>query len=169
VYHLEDRQVDVWAVVMASRNGTRGAGLTPAAYDCTAYWDARAKGQTPPAIPPRSASGEPTCGFNATQEGGITGTMHVQAGDLTLAQIAANLEGFNMPERRPFVDRTGLEGRYDVDFRFTIYNGPATDPASTGVPLQREAMEDTLGLRMESRKETRQGLVIDRVTMPSPD
>jgi len=86
-------------------------------------------------------------------EGGI---MHVQGGGMTLAQIASFMEGFGMPDR-PFVDRTGLEGRYDVDIRFTIYNGPTTDTTPTGVPLLKEAMEDALGLRLESRKETRPG------------
>ena len=97
------------------------------------------------------------------------GIMHLQGGGMTMAQVASFMEGFAMPDRRPIADRTGLDGRYDVDVRFTMYVGPATDITTSGVPLLKEAMEDALGLRLEPRKEARAGLIIDRVSMPSPD
>jgi uncharacterized protein (TIGR03435 family) len=165
-FHVEDRPVDVWAMVIASRTGTRGVGLTPAAYDCTAFFTARLNGQTPPSVPPRPPGGRPSCGMATDESNGV---FHIQGGGMTLTQIASFMEGFAMPERRPIVDRTGVEGRFDVDFRFTIYRGPTTDTTPTGLPLLKEAMEDGLGLRLESRKETRPGLIIDRVSMPSPD
>ena len=86
-----------------------------------------------------------------------------------MAQIAAFMEGLAMPDRRPIVDRTGLGGRYDLDMRFTIYNGPQTDITPSGVPLLKEAMADALGLRLEPRRESRPGLVIDHIERATED
>jgi uncharacterized protein (TIGR03435 family) len=163
-FHVEHRPVDIYAMVIASRNGTLGRGMRPAAFDCTAYFAALQRGEAPPAIPSRPAGGTPACGI-ATDED--SGTFHLQGGGMTMAQLAAFMESFVMPDRRAIVDRTALDGRYDLDMRFTIYNGPQTDITPTGVPLLKEAMEDALGLRLEPRKESRPGLVIDHIERPS--
>src|SRR4030095_5696652 len=97
-----------------------GRGVTPAAFDCTAWFEARRRGETPPPVPARKPGGMPSCGAATDSEGAI---MRVQAGGMTMAQLANFMGGFAVPERRPIVDRTGLTGRYDFDGRVTLYSG----------------------------------------------
>ena len=66
--------------------------------------------------------------------------------------------------RRPVVDRTGLSDTFDVDLKYT--------PDSMG---QREdfphlrALEEQLGLKLESGKEPMEVLVIDDAQLPTPN
>jgi uncharacterized protein (TIGR03435 family) len=76
--------------------------------------------------------------------------------------------------RRRVIDRTGLTGLFDYDVEWTPTVAPAgvvvpTDrPAETG-PNIFTALEEQLGLKLESGKETLPVLVIDNVNQPSPD
>ncbi|HEY1805677.1 MAG TPA: TIGR03435 family protein [Terracidiphilus sp.] len=76
---------------------------------------------------------------------------------------------------RVVIDKTGLDGRYDVEFRWT----PAADGVSpnndTGGPASSAdsglsiftAIQEQLGLKFESTKGPMQVLVIDHAEMPS--
>jgi uncharacterized protein (TIGR03435 family) len=61
---------------------------------------------------------------------------------------------------RPVLDRTGLTGLYDFSFEF------ATGPNSTA-PSIFTALEQELGLKLESRREPVEMLVVDHVERPS--
>jgi uncharacterized protein (TIGR03435 family) len=74
------------------------------------------------------------------------------------------------------VDRTGLTGRYDFTLRFfptegstPVMNGqPATpSPDDAAAPSIFTAVQEQLGLKLESTKGTVEGLVIDHVERPS--
>ena len=75
--------------------------------------------------------------------------------------------------RRRVIDRTGLTGLFDYDVEWTPTVAPAgvvvpTDwPAETG-PNIFTALQEQLGLKLESGKETLPVLVIDSVNQPSP-
>ena len=159
-FHIEKREMDVYAMVVA-RPGL-GRGLTPATFDCTAVFAARARGETPPPIPPPSGD-KPTCGFSTPFEDGV---IRVLGGGMTMDRIAAFMEGFRTaPERRPIIDRTGLTGRYDIDMKFSLSGALSVNASIPKEPMLHEAMEDYLGLRLEPRRELREVLIIDRVTM----
>ena len=75
---------------------------------------------------------------------------------------------------RPVVDRTGLAGNYDIEleFRPEISTGdpvdqPITAPPDLDKPSIFTALEEQLGLRLESSRTTVDVLVIDRAEPPT--
>lgn len=79
---------------------------------------------------------------------------------------------------RPVVDQTGLTGKYDFQFTFTPnesqFHGhsplpPATPAKPYSAPNLFEAMQQQLGLKMESRKTPVDVIAIDHVDHPSPN
>lgn len=82
----------------------------------------------------------------------ITGTGYTTT---TLAQDLAR------PTGRVVLDKTGLDGRYDIDLHWAN----ADDPASTG-PSLFTALEEQLGLKLQPAHAPVQVLVIDHVEAP---
>jgi len=91
---------------------------------------------------------------------------------MTLAEITQSLTQELATELgRVVIDKTGLAGRYDVTLKWT----PGTDgaPSDNGTenagsgPSIFTAMQEQLGLKLESTKGPVQVLVIDHVEMPS--
>jgi uncharacterized protein (TIGR03435 family) len=78
---------------------------------------------------------------------------------------------------RPVVDRTGITGKYDFTLNWTPDDsqfrsmGARVPPApeNTTVPGLFTAIEEQLGLRLESTRAPIEVLVIDRVEKPTPD
>lgn len=81
--------------------------------------------------------------------------------DAPVTNLARFLAGFL---GRTVVDRTGLTGRYDISFTVPIQEDRSQD-ASTTALLQ--ALEDQLGLKLVSRKEMVDTIVIDHMEQPS--
>ena len=77
----------------------------------------------------------------------------------SMAFLAAQLQ---RPAGLPVEDRTGLAGSYDLDLRFA----PDLNEDSA-LPSLFKALEETLGLKLESRKIPVEVLVIDHVD-PTP-
>jgi len=72
--------------------------------------------------------------------------------------------------QRQVVDETGLTGVYDFDLRFRQESpGQIGESADSNSPSLYTALTDQLGLKLESRKEPVQVLVIDHVEKPSPN
>ena len=76
---------------------------------------------------------------------------------------------------RPVLDRTGLTGTYDVDLVFTpAQPGPGVAGAALAVAPSDvlsifTAVQEQLGLRLESRREPVDVVVIDSVERPTPN
>ena len=71
---------------------------------------------------------------------------------------------------RPVVDRTGLDGRYDVEYSYAPK--PVTAPAVDVVdnlPLLGVALEEQLGLELESERTDVPVLVVESIERPSPN
>lgn len=108
---------------------------------------------------------ESTADAKTFRENSAIGTV-VKA--MTMKEWADFISG---PLETPVVDRTGLTGRYDFSLDFTAYlpggekvMNVAFDNAN-GIVIA--AMQGELGLKLESRKEMLEVLVIDRVEKPS--
>jgi uncharacterized protein (TIGR03435 family) len=76
------------------------------------------------------------------------------------------------PLGRTVVNRTGLTGRYDIDLRYAPGSGLAafSDSAPAGEtsdPSLFTALQEQLGLKLESTRGPVEMLVIDRVELPS--
>ena len=88
---------------------------------------------------------------------------HWEGKGLDLDNIARNL-AFQLG--RPVVNRTGLEGRYDLILDFEPEDGPITG-VEVRKPSLFTAVQDQLGLKLESRKTPVEMLVVDRIERPS--
>lgn len=70
-----------------------------------------------------------------------------------------------MTTRRPVIDRTGLAGEFNFDLEFAPFE-PAT-PVDSSAPALFTALQEKLGLRLETTKARLEGLVIDHAERPS--
>jgi uncharacterized protein (TIGR03435 family) len=166
--HDDTREMPIFALVLARADGKLGPQIHPAAVDCDAVRAAGGRGAGAPPGPPGSAD-RPQCGIRLAP-----GNMLV--GGSTLAQFASSIGGF---VGRIVVDRTGLTGAYDFNLTWTpdqirADNRPpgAPDPLINGVPIDPNgpsiftAVQEQLGLKLESQKGPVAVLVIDRVDHP---
>jgi uncharacterized protein (TIGR03435 family) len=156
VAHLEKRELPAFALILANRDGKLGPRLVRSGSTCAPV--------TPPPgvpIPPPPPPGGPaftpvlpqdplgdTCGF-VNFPGWVSGRT------ITMAHVAQILIQLT---RRPVVDETGLTGDFDVD---------VTELAQSDRPPLLTAIQDDLGLKLETRRRDVDVLVIDRVERPS--
>jgi uncharacterized protein (TIGR03435 family) len=79
--------------------------------------------------------------------------------DATMEQFANYMAGSVV--RRPVHDATGLKGKYDFVLKWVMdYGGPVTEDSS---PTIFEALQQQLGLKLESKKEMVDILVVDHI------
>jgi uncharacterized protein (TIGR03435 family) len=82
--------------------------------------------------------------------------------DASIGTVALLLSG---PAGRPVVDKTGLTGRYDMQIEMS-QSASATANSDQG-PSVFSAVQDQLGLKLESKKNPVEILVIDHIEHPS--
>ena len=96
---------------------------------------------------------------------------HLKASGVTMARLAETLTGIlNREVGRIVVDRTGIEGRYDLALEWSPDDGSSSSASSDSQgsgPSIFTALEEQLGLKLESSKGPVKILVIDRVEQPS--
>ena len=146
--HWETRELPVYALVVANE-GKLGPKLKPHAGDCDR---ARSGG------PPPSGSPAANCGtrMNMTATSGkVTGN------GISFDTFARNLSGGT---GRYVINKTGLTGSYDLELEFT----PDQSPDTTG-PSLFTAMQEQLGLKLDSQRAPVEVLVIDRLEKPTAD
>ena len=71
---------------------------------------------------------------------------------------------------RDVIDKTGLTGKYDIELKWTPDDRPASESGLTdqdAAPHLFTALQEQLGLRLESSKGPVQTLIIDHADMPS--
>jgi uncharacterized protein (TIGR03435 family) len=111
--------------------------------------------QTPSTPPPPSFNGEPIISVRTT--------IKTEGGELSLSNAPVSaFAGFLSGQfGRQVVDKTGLKGNYDVTLRWT--------PGQDATESIAAALQDQLGLRVESQHGPVPVLVIDQVERPSED
>ena len=65
------------------------------------------------------------------------------------------------------LDRTGLTGRYDFTVRWEGARGPAEQATVEEIAAMITALEDQLGLKLESSRAPEDVVVIDAVRRPT--
>lgn len=142
----EMRELPIYALVLARPDRRLGPMLRPAQPCFRASLDA------PPQSPPPGSG--PACGFR-----GGPGSPKIEGRGVTLAAL-----GFGLAARvgRVVVDRTQLEGNFDLDVEF------APDVTTDGTSIFT-ALQEQLGLRLESTRGPVKVMVIDRVAPPTED
>ena len=161
--HTETRELPIYALVMARDDRRPGPQLRPAAVDCAALAAARGRGAPPPA--PTPPGERPMCGMRT-----VPGRM--MAGGYALPDVARNLAPFT---GRMVVDKTGLAGTFDLDLTWTpdqIPQGPlppGVAPIDPNGPSIFTAVQEQLGLKLDSQRGPVDVLVIDRAERPTAD
>jgi uncharacterized protein (TIGR03435 family) len=167
--HVETREMPTYDLVLARPDGKLGPNLKPSKTDCKAMLANRRGG--PPPAPPQPGQ-QIECGFMIG--GGI-----MNAGGMPLTQLAQSLAQF---VNRVVTDKTGLTGEYDFQLTYTPegrgglpgipggpppgVDGPAADPDR---PSLFTALQEQLGLKLDSQKGPVDVLVIDSVEQPTED
>jgi uncharacterized protein (TIGR03435 family) len=163
VAHSGSREFPVSALVLARPGGSLGPQMTPSQMDCTA--DAvRARAVTGTA-PPAAQTGErPSCGTSSSH-GRLTGR------GITLEEFVRNLpmhmrfQSGTQFLGRQVMDRTGLSGRFDFTLEWTPDNASASSLESS--PRFLAALEEQLGLTIESQLAPRPVLIVDSIEAPT--
>jgi uncharacterized protein (TIGR03435 family) len=167
VVHEENREMPIYALILAKSDGKFGPQLKKSEADCAAL--AAARGRGPAAPPPMPAPGAPPppCSIRI-------GPGSLMAGGQTMTQFASSLGMF---AGRIVVDKTGLEGGYDVTLNWTpdqaANRPPGAPPGPDGVPVDPNgpslftAVQEQLGLKLDSQRGPVKVLVIDRVERPT--
>jgi uncharacterized protein (TIGR03435 family) len=186
--HTETRELPIYALMVARSDGQLGPDIKPSAADCSnAAADAQKraeeiakgggaalismliKGETIPcAIMPAMNPSNPTAGF------ALRGNGQSMSG---LTQFLTQITG------RMVNDNTGLTGLYDFELRFDPqvllamlpqlgFNVPAAATANlpgSDSPALLTALQEQLGLTLDSQRGPVEVLVIDSAEMPPPD
>ena len=159
----ETREMDIYALVLARPDGKLGPALKPTTQDCAAMI-AAARGGPPPGPPPGPNS-PVVCGMR-----GLPGRL--VAGAMPMSLLASNLSG---QVQRIVVDRTGLSGAWDFEITFAPERplnpppGVEFPPADPNAPSLFTAMQEQLGLKLQSTKGPVEVLVVDHVEQPISD
>jgi uncharacterized protein (TIGR03435 family) len=160
--HREKKEMDAFLLTM-STPGRLGPKITPAAASCgdlvgTTVVFALAAGVA-------QSGGEPACGILPAP-----GPGRIIAKGLDMPTLAADLAP---SMRRPVLDRTGLTGRFDLDLTYTPEAFTAAALARRGTtapggvdpdgPSIYTALQEQLGMRLQSQRTAVEVLVIDAI------
>jgi uncharacterized protein (TIGR03435 family) len=153
--HAATRDLPIYALVQARGNGSLGPRLSRSNVDCEAARAAVAAARRAGA-PPNPAD-RPVCAFR-----GFTGS------GVTLEQLGAVLTPLL---QRVVLDRTGLDGRFDVDLSLTPDQMRRPDApgnnASLDGPSIFTTLQEQLGLKVESTRGPVEVVVIDAAEHPT--
>ena len=164
VAHEERREMPVYTLILARPDRKLGARLHPFEAECS---EDPSKVSLPDfrALLPTSAPGQPQLCMS------FIGVGRISARGTVLSDLTTMLSRLPAVRRR-VLDRTGLTGKFDYDVEWT----PTVAPAGVVVPADRPAetgpsiftaLQEQLGLKLESAKETLPVLVVDSVNQPS--
>jgi uncharacterized protein (TIGR03435 family) len=168
VTHQETRELPIYNLVLARSDGGLGPALKESSAECQAaareYFEAVSRGtptQAPPAGVARCVSSQPGIGTL-----GLTG-QPIRSFVMLLPQFVD----------RQVIDRTGLTALYDLTLKWTPEAIPSAlglpqaplPPADPDVPDIFTALQEQLGLRLESGRGPVEVVVIDRLEKPTLD
>jgi uncharacterized protein (TIGR03435 family) len=159
VAHREMRDAPIYALVIGKSDRQLGAQLHPSSTDCAALAaDARTRGGTPPP----TINGRVSCGMN-------TNNGYLEANAVTMGVFARRISTI---AGRTVVDRTGLTGNFDLTLRWTAdasSGGDRVAPTGDDGPTFFTAVQEQLGLKLESQRGPVEFLVIESVEHPIED
>jgi uncharacterized protein (TIGR03435 family) len=160
--HHETRELPVYALVAAAG----GARLRRSEVDQAACDARRAAVQRREPVPPIPPGATPVCGTGRTNPGAITAVGWTID---TLSSAVAPFVG------RSVVDRSGLSGLFDFELTWTPDQSAQLPPDAPRITIDPNgpsiftALQEQLGLKLESARGPVDVVVIDRVEHPTPD
>jgi uncharacterized protein (TIGR03435 family) len=158
--HNEQREGDVYTLTFARSDRKTGAGLRQVPDACAA-----ALKELTGAAPLPQRSGPPPCSFGGPP-GRLIGT------GVTIAMFASVLSG---NAGRTVIDRTGLSGSFDIELNFDPSSAAKAPPGAPPGPTPTDetkpsiftALQEQLGLKLESTRGPIDVLVIDQAERPT--
>ncbi len=161
--HTETREGPVYNLVLARPDGRLGPRLKPAEIDCTPF----ITGQRPMSESPLVDAGgrqAPRCGITSFTSG-PGGAMTATLNGFRIPRLA---DYFERSVNRVVVDKTGLTTAFDVEVTFiNEVMGLVPGQAPGEGPSLATAVQEQLGLKLESARGPAEFLVIDAVEKPS--
>jgi uncharacterized protein (TIGR03435 family) len=158
--HRESREFDVFALVMPRAGGSPGPALKRSTQDCSPEAVKAMAGRGGPPPGPKSPV---LCAARM-----LPGRL--QLGGMPMSTVTGPLGALT---GRIVVDRSGLQGNWDFDLTFAPEPGrgvvgdiPPPDPNG---PSIFTAVQEQLGLRLDSTRAPVDVLVVDSVEPPTPD
>jgi uncharacterized protein (TIGR03435 family) len=170
VARRETRDSPIYALVVSRSDRRLGSRLTKSTIDCAPILArraaaARARGPGPIPVPQRAPGERPECGARMIGRGAYS------AGNTTMPKLAEFLAGY---VGRQVVDRTDLQGEFDLDLEFSPQ--ASSLPPSPGAAASLDdaasvftALQEQLGLKLEPTRGPVEFLVIESVEKPSDD
>jgi len=168
VARIEKKEMPIYALIQARGDGRLGPQLKASTIDCAAVNAGRRGG--PPPGPPDFNGAPPQCGMMVRPGG-------VKAGGVPINQI---LDLLSQNVQRIVVDRTGLTGNFDIDLTWTPEQlpqgrgdpppgAPALPPIDPNGPSLFSALQEQLGLKLDSTRGPVDVLVVEKVDRPTED
>ena len=159
VAHVEERERDTYALVLARSDGRLGPQLKQSTLDCAPR-------------PPRTTPPPPPPDFFDTQGamnrcGGLFGQGSIVSGGMRMDTLVVSLRGL---AGREVINRTGLQGDYAFTLKFSTPGprGASQDPPSPDdAPEIFTALQEQLGLKLQPEKSLVTVFVIERLERPS--
>ena len=153
---IEQRTSEVFVLVRA-KEGVLGPGLRSATIEC------------PRGAAAADAAGDATRSKQCSEviARADSGAFRFQLRDRPLRDLLI-ISGARSELGDPIIDRTGLVGRFDIDFEFASREARERTRDGLGLPYDA-AFERHLGLRFEQRREPIDVLVVEHIALPSPD
>ena len=160
--HRETRELPIYELVVARADGKLGPQLRQSAVDCDGLPPARQPNEPPPC-------------------GAMRGPARIMAGGIPMRRFAEMLTailavgGPAGADGRLVVDRTGLSGRFAFNLTWTPEQMPTAAPPPGVPPIDPNgpsfftALQEQLGLKLESAEGPVDVLVIDSVERPTAD
>jgi len=122
------------------------------------------KESAPGDCPPKNVDGPRAGSPNDAPCGGLRNSPgHTKGIKLTAGDLAASL---SFLLGKTVVDKTGLTGKYDVELEWTPERVQMAGATENGPPGIFTAMQEQLGLKLESGKGPVKMMVVDRVERP---
>ena len=191
--HTETREMPIYALVLARDDGQLSPNITRSTADCSkAEQDLAKAGSAGLGQLLRAGQGVP-CAIMPVSPARVAGAATMLARNVSMARLA---EFLTVPAGRIVQDRTGLSGLYDWEITYnprlgaalrssTITPPPPPPPSARplppppgdtrlSAPLSDSpslmiALQEQLGLKLESTRGPVEILVIDSAALPEPD
>lgn len=174
--HRERRDLPIFALTMARADKRLGPRLKASGPECAPVQFPAGIPAPPPPPPPPPGNGAgrirlifPTDEPQGKRCGAMIAPGWLSARSIGMKEFARSLA---QVLRRPVIDETGLTGEFDLDVLFAPDSGAGAlvgpPPAAVAeAPSLPTALQDDLGLKLDSRRGPVDVLVIDRIERPT--
>jgi uncharacterized protein (TIGR03435 family) len=158
--HTETRELPAFVLTLARGDRRLGAQIRSTEADCL-----KGTQLTADEIRAQARDGWPPCGMTYTVQyvaqaaTGLANRFRVRRSGISMKDFATALQ---TSVDRPVVDRTGLDGRFDVEYSFATASDIAAGIAGNQ-PMLVVALEEQLGLKLDAQRTAVPVIVIDSV------